>query len=327
MRNYLAIIAFTTFFLKIFGLRVGAAQVNRTAQTESRCNPVGRIYGNDDPRHPYGSLLCSGEYLNAANGRKIDVFCYPIGSHLNFSGLHIDVASKCGSGHELRVQRACNFKDRSKCHYNKGPGNDGATVVLMSPFGTTLLNRRPFLSWQPVPSATNYVVEVEGVGVSWGKKTTNTSLTYPSDESALQYGNSYRIAVIAERDSTVLGKGTEAVNVLPEEKAKQIQATIEQISHLNLPPDEAAYLDLNVVYTAQGLLNDSISVLEARVKAGSHNPSVYRTLGDRYLQSGFPNLAEPKYEEAVEFAKQMSNIAELEKAEAKLKLLARKSQN
>jgi tetratricopeptide (TPR) repeat protein len=104
------------------------------------------------------------------------------------------------------------------------------------------------------------------------------------------------------------------------QKAKQTKAIIERIQNLNLPPDELA-VDIESVYKGQNLLTEAIEVLKERVKAKTQNPTIYRLLGDRYLNVGSPEQARREYKMAIQYAKIRGNLNELAQAQAGLELL------
>ena len=55
--------------------------------------------------------------------------------------------------------------------------------------------------------------------------------------------------------------------------------------------------------------------------AGSRNPTLYRTLGDRYLEAWLPEEARREYTTAAQLAQSSGSLDELEKVQEQLKLL------
>ncbi len=89
---------------------------------------------------------------------------------------------------------------------------------------------------------------------------------------------------------------------------------------LNLLPDEAAFLDLDTVYMSKRLLNETINTLKKRVVAGSSNPTLYRILGDRYLEAWLPDEAHREYTMAAQLAQSSGSLEDVLKVEAGQKL-------
>lgn len=141
----------------------------------------------------------------------------------------------------------------------------------------------------------------------------------------MQYGNVYKFSIIANQGDSPVTYSSSVLLVSPESKAQQVMATVRQIKSLNLPPDEAAF-DLDIVYMSQGLLTETINTLKARIAAGSQSPTLYRVLGDRYLEAGLPDSAKQEYTMAAALAQQSDNLVELTKAQAGLKRTALYSQ-
>jgi len=112
------------------------------------------------------------------------------------------------------------------------------------------------------------------------------------------------------------------MSILPREEAQQLQELIAQIKSLNLPKDEEVYLGIDAAYSSRGLTMESVQVLQKRLRDGSRNPAIYTALGDRYLQAGFSAKAKTEYETATTMAEATANQPELDKAEARLKLVA-----
>jgi tetratricopeptide (TPR) repeat protein len=142
----------------------------------------------------------------------------------------------------------------------------------------------------------------------------------------MQFGNAYKITILAKQNSSAIKASVAAVNLLPQQDAQQVMGIVKQINNLGIPKDEAAFLDLDRVYMAKNLLNETIETLKSQVKAGSQNPALYRVLGDRYLEAGLPEEAKREYIRATTLAKRVDNSAELAKAQAGLQRVALYSQ-
>jgi predicted Zn-dependent protease len=161
-------------------------------------------------------------------------------------------------------------------------------------------------------------VKFNSEGIGWQKTVTDTKLTYPTQKPALRAGSVTKVTIIANFGNSYLSESNAILNLLTSSEAKQVRAAIERIKSLNLSPDERAF-DLNAVYRSQDLLTEAINTLKARTSAGSNNPTIYRILGDRYLEAGLPFYAKQQFTTAAALAQKAENEAELALAQAGLK--------
>ena len=305
-------------FLLLLGWACLMPQQDVSAQNIPRdCDPVGRVLTAGFLRFKVASQVCRGDRLQVTTGAEAKLLCFATGQVLVLtSKTYSDAASKCiqavdrtGSG----AAKPTNYRIKPK-----GPGESDR--ILIAPYGNTLIETRPVISWFPVPGADTYLVEIGNRTEGWQATVkADTKLPYPSQETALEPGHAYKITITAMRGDSVISASEKVVNLLNEIETRLTKADVERIKNLNLPQDEAAYLDLNSIYKARNLLGKSIATLEARVEAGSNNASVYRTLGDRYLEADLPGYAKRKYEMAARLAKKAANPDELNKAQVGLK--------
>lgn len=301
-------------------LAVPAAGYSR----QVKCDPIGRVLTQGGKNFTAGRPLCKEDRLNLASGERIDLLCYLNKKVLTLFGGSIQVAEGCGP--KMERVKPCSIQDRSNCPKPKGPGEGNNTPATVRPYSSTLLNGRPFLSWYTVSGASSYTVEVSGVGVRWRKTLVGTTLPYPSEQPSMQYGNAYKVTITASKGDFPVNASVSVLNILPESEARNVINTVKRVNSLNLPKDEAAYLDLDAVFMSKHLLDETINTLEGRVKAGSHRPGLYRVLGDRYLEAGLPGIAKSEYEVASKLATREDNLIEMTKAQAGLELIARHSQ-
>lgn len=291
-----------------------------------RCpQPIGRVIGDGDKRLAAGSLLCAGDWLQPVGAAKVEVLCY-----LNRKVLLVakgSVSKQCFPLAEEQQVLQCTRYSRAKCPRRKGPTEDNYAPVLITPYSSIILDTRPDLIWIKVAGTTSYKVQVSGVGVDWSETVTgNNQLTYPPKQPPLKFGNAYKITIIANKaDSPIVASAT-TINIINKDQAQQVKQLIQRLGNLNLPKDEAAYLDLDSIYMSYGLLSQSIDSLKARVEAGSSTPEIYTTLGDRYLEAGLPNLAKPLYQNAIVLAQRIDDPSQINKAKAGLRKIQLYSQ-
>ncbi|MBE9035212.1 tetratricopeptide repeat protein [aff. Roholtiella sp. LEGE 12411] len=281
-----------------------------------KCEVVARIISGDI-RLAAGSEVCSKEdQLQPANGATVEVFCYANGNILQLSGGAINEQCSQTSNNQAQF---CIRENRFNCFDTKGPEEYENTPILITPYSPLILNTRPTLSWTPVRNAIGYIVQIKGTGVEWSKEVNSTSLPYPKDEPAMQSGIIYEVNVLAKMtEQEFIGKSS-ILMIMHADKAQQAKAIIERIQSLNLSPDNLA-VDLENLYKANDLLTEAIEVLKERIQARTQNPTIYRALGDRYLDVGLPQLASPKYRIAMQYAKLRGDLNELAKAQAGLEL-------
>lgn len=286
----------------------------RNSLAQINCSPIGRIVNDGDRYWKAGSLLCKGDRLEPVKGKSVQVLCYLTRQVLY---LKADVASelekKCVP--PPTTPMPCSIENRSNCLQPKGPIAASGVPSVISPYGSEIATIRPLLAWHPVAGASSYTVRVEGRGVAWEKSVDAATLrlAYPTDKPKLIFGNAYKITAIANKGNVPFKADSTVVNVLPENTIKRVFDVVKKIENLNLTPDEATLLDLDAIYMSENLLDESIKALEKVSKTNS-NPSVKRTLGDRYLEAGLTQEAIYSYEAALELANKNKDREELSKA-------------
>ena len=258
------------------------------------CEPIARVLSAGDRTLKPGSLLCQGDRLQPVNNGTVAVLCYINRTVLQLlQGSISDAASKC-------VPQAIQAK-RSDYLNPKGPGENAHAPALRRPYSSAILDPRPLLSWDAVRGATSYTVQVKGKGVNWSDEVRSNLLPYPHQQPDLQFGNAYKVTVIANQGNSPVLASSSVLILSSVKEAQQLMSIIKQIKILNLSPDDLA-IDLGIAYMSQDLLTEAINVLEARIKAGTQNPTLYRLLGDRYLEAGLPDEAKREYTAATTLA-------------------------
>ncbi len=286
---------------------------------QSKCEPIAQVINTGDRYFSPGSYLCVGDRLQPEKGAIVKVLCYVNPSVLSLgSGI---VSDKCAPPSKQYQAQQCTPQNRNNCRKRKGAGEEKNAPTLIIPYTSTILNIRPSISWYAVTGATSYTVQLSGEGINWEKTVSSTTLTYSKESPALEYGNVYKLTVIAKENDSPLAYSSSVLIMSPLDEVRQITATVKQIQDLRLSPDQTAF-NLNVVYRSENLLTEAISILKARIKAGSQNPTIYRVLGDRYLEAGLPDSALQEYKSAAKLAQKADNDVELALAQAGLKLAA-----
>ncbi|MBD2472822.1 M48 family metallopeptidase [Nostoc sp. FACHB-145] len=285
-------------------------------------NSIARIYNEGDRYLPKGTLLCPGERIHPKRiGGKVEVLCFLNGKILQLaSGSISDAPDKCIEATPGSEKR-CTFQTPHDCPKFKGPGEVGNEPIILSPYGSMLLSQRPVFSWHPVKGATSYKVYLTGYNLDWQLETKNTTLPYPQDQPELQYGIVYKITILARKQQQTTSSIPSVVYMLSQSDAQNTLEKIKKVLAMGLPADEAAMLDLDTVYMEKSLLNETIQTMNQRVAAGSQNPTLYRVLGDRYLEAWLPQEATRAYQKAIELAQSSGNAEELKTAKEHLRVL------
>lgn len=292
--------------------------ITQPPPASAKCLPLGRLESSSG-QQVSTRIVCQGERPKLSAGKHYNFLCYATGNFLNSLGTGGWNLPGCPPPSARRIP--CPTNSKVKCEPHKGPGEDPNAPVLITPYGNTLIDDRPLISWTPVPGATSYVVKVSGPGVRWGKLISQgTTLAYPSDEPPLGFGNVYTMRVSANRGKAPISS-VKVFNLVSEQEATRLVSAVQLIEAWNIPEDETAY-DTNAVYAAKYLLHNAIETLQARVKAGSQTPDIYQELGDRYLEIGWPEAAQVQYKRAKQLAQQIRDPTAVSEAEAGLQQIA-----
>ncbi|WP_373529922.1 hypothetical protein [Nostoc sp.] len=324
IKKVFAVRRFTTFVsisTLILLLTSSAWGQQRTLQKNLCDEPSGRVYSTGDRLLKSGRYLCLGERISPQNGNTVKVLCFMNRKIMYLKQNTIFDAQICASPPNEAVQ--CSVLNVAPCtHDYKGSDDEKNAPIVTSPYGSSIINNRPQISWRSVAGADSYTVVVKGNGVNWETDVKNAmTMPYPKQQKELQYGNTYTITVISNHGDQPLNSSPLVVHLLPVDDVQWIIDEVKQIKDLGLPPDEAAFRDLDAIYMSKLILDESIKTLEARVMAGSQNPTIYRLLGDRYLGALLPEEAEQTYTIADQLAKSSANTSELNKVQSGLKLL------
>jgi hypothetical protein len=300
-----------------FSSALGQQRSVAVGNVQSRgCKFIARIISGD-LRLANFSELCEQDQLQPERGKgTVEVLCYLSGDILRLTGGII--SNQCFSPSDQPAQR-CSSETRENCLKVKGPGEDENKPTLIVPYSPLILNPRPVIIWTPVRSAISYIVRIKGTGVDWFMEVNSTSLPYPKDQPTMQPGSIYQVDILAKIAEQNFVPSSSILQVIPFEKEQHTRAVIKYLQNLNLPLDSLA-VDVAYIYKANDLLTEAIEVLSKRIKARTQNPTIYRALGDIYLEVGLSQLANREYKTAIQYARFKRNLDELAKAQEGLKL-------
>lgn len=177
-------------------------------------------------------------------------------------------------------------------------------------YATQISEANPLLRWQVIPNTAQYRVQVmAGEQQLWEttvERNSNPVIRYAGEP--LKFNLDYQLVVTA-----IAPQGTQTkTTLLFRRLAEIVTTTAAQIIAQDMS-DEAKAIALAGLYqdvaqlntdppANRGLIFEAIPRLEAVVAQGSPTPYVHRLLGDLYLQIGWLESAEQRYQEAIALA-------------------------
>lgn len=255
---------------------------SQTKQAARCTTETARLFTEGDKNFQPGTLLCPDDLVVPVPGKRPRLLC--LNNRRVIAGQTGRVGDLCAG--KLQNQIVC---DEDGCS-GSARGNEGKPS-LIRPFGPTLISRRPDLTWTPIKGATHYEVRIKGPQFEQEQVISGTQLKYPKAWPSLEYKNVYHIDIFAYQGDTVISADRATINLLFEKEAVAIHENAAAIKQLPFPLREVA-VDLDTLYMSQILLNQSIQLLEGLREKGESNPRLDEILAKRYLQAGYPDLAE-----------------------------------
>jgi hypothetical protein len=280
-----------------------------------------------------GATLNIGDLIRPAIGARVKVRC----ANDSIWAVPAGIESGLGAGCPESVGTARSLGGR---------GSDDFLAFLNHAFipGTQVLSTAPLLRWEAIPNATEYRIQIrENVSYTfpleyrllWETSTSETIAQYQGEP--LQASQDYQLII-----STVIASGTEETTkmlfrVIAPEQTIAITSAIDRLQSQDLS-DEAKAIALAALYqdTAQpntdppanrGLLLEALPPLETLVAEGNRTPYVHRLLGDLYLQLGWFDLAQSRYQKAIEIAQLESDRQDWAAAQVGLACIAAEQQD
>lgn len=163
---------------------------------------------------------------------------------------------------------------------------------IISPRQTKLLDDKPVLRWNSVPGATSYAVSIQGQGVNWKTRVSDTRVVY-AGEQPLKPGGRYWLIVEVEAGANQGASSLQEppspgkelyFSLLTEERRERIRAAAREIAQLKMT-DETKALAIANLYTKNDLIAEAIALLEELVEDKVQTAPIYTTLGDLYLNN------------------------------------------
>jgi len=140
----------------------------------------------------------------------------------------------------------------------------GARIQLRSPSRTSTATLRPEFRWEPVDNAQKYEVRVlnREEQVLWRGEVAGTSVEYPADAKALEWGQRYRWRVTARDDRDTLDEATTFFQVLAADEAQDVRLAEDSLRAMveQSPDDNWPRFLLAFLYEERGMLDQAAEV-------------------------------------------------------------------
>jgi hypothetical protein len=257
-----------------------------------------------------GATLNLGDLIRPATGAQVKVRC----TNDSIWAVPAGIESGLGAGCPESVAATRSLDSRG------GEGINDFLAFLNQAFvpSTRILSPTPLLRWAAIPDATEYRIQVrENVSYTfpleyrllWKTSTSEPIAQYQGEP--LQIGQDYQLVI-----ETITDSGTATTKlifrVITPEQTIAITTTRDRLASQDLS-NEAKAIALAALYQQvaqpntdppadRGLLLEALPPLEALVAAGNQTPYIHRSLGDMYLQLGWYDLAQSRYQRTIELA-------------------------
>ena len=193
--------------------------------------------------------------------------------------------------------------------YDSIPGGNDATIPYLIEPRRTFVDSRDFnIRWNHVRGATEYsirLVRTRDQTILWEQRTVDTQIRY-SGKQRLQPGEDYLIIIESSNGtSSQLDEGAalSSFMVLSQEARREVDEQKRSIPGQDLSR-EGVLLFLADTYKQEGLFAKAAESLEVLVAENTAITFVYVDLADLYQSMGLNGLAETRYRQALESARQ-----------------------
>lgn len=297
-----------------------SAKANPTASRSSGlCNPLGRVVKVANSQLPTGKVLCQRDSVQISAGKQVEFVCFSTSQPVTLKEGFNRVSDYCKEvSHQFR---RCTSQNPVHCPNFRNPAVSPIQTLLV-PFSSTLMHGRPNFLWEREPRATHYKVVVSlRKKPLWTQTVQTNQMDYPTGVAELQPGKAYSVRVYAFQGNTVLSEQQSVLNRISTGKLALVRSAISTIDRLNLSDAEKIY-DQDRILVSQGLLSKSIEILKTQLQQDKTNHVIHRLLGDRYMNAGLPNEAQPYFQEAKLLAQKEQDMYEFAKAQEGLAEIA-----
>jgi len=275
--------------------------------------------GSDDPEKAvFGTLLGQGDRIET--GKKASVsMLFSNGNLISLgpnSNITISGNQSASSSRNIGAGMAGNFSDLAMRQDNKGEMGvlmdlrsveTSQQIIPISPCNTMILSSTPRLKWESKKPADEFVVRLyDGEGLVWEQHTTATSLDFPEDETALEYGQAYFWSVEGMDLINSFRSLNQRFTIMPEGKIKEIQQEEQKLMEMfaDNPGSSSLYSLLGAFYAKEGLLEDAIKAFEKVRDANPDATLPHEILGGLYSDVGKKDLAISELQKALMLEKE-----------------------
>jgi tetratricopeptide (TPR) repeat protein len=180
------------------------------------------------------------------------------------------------------------------------------TIELRSPCNTFIKTNHPSFSWQAKKPYDKYIVNLyDSRGLVWSKKISDSTLKYPENEKALDFGQSYFWNVVGEDIIDNDKSASHKFTILTLEKSKEVEENEKRIwnTFRDEPESSSLHSMLGAFYINQGLIQDAIGEFQIISKINSEAPLPHEILGSLFSDSGDKDKAIEELQKALALAK------------------------
>lgn len=209
VNTLLAMIVAVAVLTTSYPLSANPPMRSQSAHRHQSCDPLGRIVSGEGRNFEVGHIVCRGDRL-AQMSQTTQILCFTNRAIVTLPDRTIEVNDNlCRRPNVTTPTQLCGENENGLCFDPKGEGETAFELLQPEQVFTT---NRPQIVWTAVNRASVYIVRVSGQGVQWERQAQGTQLSYPSEETALQPGNAYRIVVVARDTAETIATTQRVVN-------------------------------------------------------------------------------------------------------------------
>lgn len=265
-----------------------------------------KLFPRGKRQHAKAAQLCMkfelGDLLSVAPGGQATIVCTDLKEYPLSPGVH-GLPCRPSGRDVLSFQNSQVIPTRSDVE------NAGFPQIL-APRKTKLLTPYPLLRWTSVAGIDSYQISLMNKGnVTWSMTVNaTTELRYPTTAPALEFGETYKLVVAADKRSSeeeeLPGLGFSVLNDMDAQRVHQAEAEIRK---LGLPNASIRFL-LSRLYAASGLHSEAIEQLSGLHSVASE-AAVTQQLGDLYRLIGLNRQAEGQYVQTLKLMRLSNDLS------------------
>ena len=266
----------------------------------------------------FGMQLAQGDQVETGRKAKVTLL-FSNGNLISLgpnSSITISGNQSGSSSRNIGAGMAGNFSALAMRQDNKGEmgvlmdlrsDETSQYIFPLSPCNTMISSTTPLLIWDSKKPADEFVVRLyNSQGLVWEKHTSATSLAFPEDEAALEYGQSYFWNVEGVDLINSFRSLNQKFTVLPEGKILEIKKEVQKLSEIfsEDPENSCLHSLLGAHYASAGLLEDAIKEFELVRDSNPDASLPHEILGGLYSDVGKKDLAIAELQKALALEKE-----------------------